>query len=89
MKKNFASQSFALLTAGLMMISSVACSTAPVQEEAPISESSATAVEPALDQQISQAPVTEDLMQDTVSGSTSDPMSAPSSLGASSSGRGH
>lgn len=90
MKKNFASQSFAVLTAALMMVSSVACSTTPIQEEAPITESSApVAADSSLDSSMAEAPMTEESTQDTYSGTTQDPMSAPSSLGASSSGRGH
>ncbi len=94
MKKTFASQSFAVLTAALMMVGTAACSSAPVQDDQPIS-AEVPASAPAADETVSsttssvqssdtssQAPVINDTPIDSSS-------SAPSSLGASSSGRGH
>jgi hypothetical protein len=89
MKKTFASQSFAVLTAALLMVGAAGCTTTPVSQDQPAAEmpptvdsvSATSAPVSSIDDPTGgSAPVVQD------SAPTSD---APLSLGASSSGRGH
>ncbi len=91
MKKTFASHTFAVATAALLMITAAGCSTTPVGQDPIASEmpatadsvSSTTIADPTASSAPEAAPA-----QDSLPAPVAD-VPAPSSLGASSSGRGH
>lgn len=87
MKKTFASDTFAVATAALLMIVSAGCSTVPTAQDPVAAELPATAETVSsttiADPTGGSAPV-----QDSMPAPVAD-APAPSSLGASSSGRGH